>query len=178
MESSFAHIKSGRIANDCRESEQFTQHDGLVPAAGIELDPSKPDAPRTSPSRLETFGTCPRKFFFRYGLGIYPPVEHVVDHDQWLDALQLGSLLHEVFEDFLRELTPEERAPDLVRDKDNLLKLLHAKIEVCRQTIPVPNQDAYERQLQRLEKTCEIFLRNEEEHCLSLIHISEPTRPY
>lgn len=167
LESSFAHIKSGRIANDCRESEQFTQHDGLVPAAGIELDPSKPDAPRTSPSRLETFGTCPRKFFFRYGLGIYPPVEHVVDHDQWLDALQLGSLLHEVFEDFLRELTPEERAPDLVRDKDNLLKLLHAKIEVCRQTIPVPNQDAYERQLQRLEKTCEIFLRNEEEHCKS-----------
>ena len=109
LESSFAHIKSGRHANDHRDSEQFTQHDGLVPAAGVELDPSKPDAPRTTPSRLETFGACPRKFFFRYGLGIYPPVEHVVDHDQWLDALQLGSLLHEVFEGFLRELTPEER---------------------------------------------------------------------
>ena len=163
----FSHIQSGRDANDLRESERFTQYDGFVPAAGAVLDPSQPSAPRTSPSRLETFGTCPRKFFFRYGLGIYPPVEHVVDHDQWLDALQIGSLLHEVFEDFLRKLTAQERMPEFDNDKEDLLNLLHAKIEICRQTIPVPNQDAYERQLQRLEKTCDIFLRNEEDHCRS-----------
>ena len=167
LEKEFEHFQKGRIAVECRDSDEFTQFDGLVPEAGTELDPTKEDSKRTSPSRLEAFGSCPRKFFFRYGLGIYPPDEHEVDHERWLDALQLGSLLHEVFEDFLRELTKQDRIPELARDHASLLALLHEKTDVLQQTIPVPNQDAFERQLQRLEKTCEIFLRNEEEHCRS-----------
>lgn len=165
LEKGFSHFRLGRIAEEQKDSDVFTQYDGWVPAAGKRLDPTEADAKRTSPSRLETFGTCPRKFFFRYGLGIYPPDEHLVDHEQWLDALQLGSLLHEVFEDFLRELTKQNRIPELNCDKDDLFKLLHQKTAILLQTIPVPNQDAYERQIQRLEKTCEIFLRNEEAHC-------------
>ena len=166
-EEGFSHFKDGKHAVESRTSEEFTQFDGLVPDAGKELNPSNESASRTSPSRLETFGTCPRKFFFRYGLGIYPPDEHEVDHEKWLDALQLGSLVHDVFEDFLRELTKEERIPELAKDQNDLLELLHKKVAILKQTIPVPNQDAYERQIQRLEKTCEIFLRSEEEHCRS-----------
>jgi len=165
LEQVFKHFGAGRIAEDRRASVEFTQYDGLVPAAGAELDPSAADATRTSPSRLETFGACPRRFFFRYGLGIYPPDEHVVNHEQWLDALQLGSLLHEIFEDFLRELTTQNRIPEFARDHDSLLQLLHQKTTTLQQTIPAPNQDAYVRQIHRLEKTCEIFLRNEESHC-------------
>ena len=167
LEEGFSHLADGRHAIEQRASEEFTQFDGLVPDAGKELDPANESANRTSPSRLETFGTCPRKFFFRYGLGIYPPDEHEVDHEKWLDALQLGSLIHEVFEDFLRQLTKEERIPELAKDQNELLELLHKKIVILKQTIPVPNQDAYERQIQRLEKTCEIFLRSEEAHCRS-----------
>ena len=122
---------------------------------------------RQSSSRLEAFGTCPRKFFFRYGLGVFAPEEHEVNHEQWLDALQLGTLIHGVFEDFLRELTSREQIPDLDRDRDELLEVLRTKIDELRQTIPIPNEDAYQQLIQWLEKTCEIFLRNEEEFCQS-----------
>ena len=168
LEEEFSHLVEGRVADEQRATpEEFTQYDGLVPEAGKALDPTSFTANRTSPSRLETFGTCPRKFFFRYGLGVYPPDEHVVDHEQWLDPLQLGTLLHDVFEDFLRELTKQNRAPEVTRDQDDLTKLLRVKMATLKETVPPPNQDAFERQKQRLEKTCEIFLRNEEEHCRS-----------
>ena len=160
----FPHLHSGHRADLQRASALFTQYDGLVPLAGDTLDPTGPDAKRTSPSKLETFGACPRKFFLRYGLGIYPPDEHVVDNERWLDALQLGSLIHDVFEHFLRDLTQQERVPQLDRDFADLKSLLHAKIETIKSEIPIPNQDAYQRQLERLEKTCEIFLRKEESY--------------
>ena len=161
----FPHFRLGQIADEQRESDLFTQFDGHVPLAGSELDPTRSDASRTSPSRLETFGVCPRKFFFRYGLGIHPPDEHVVDNENWLNALQLGSLIHGVFEDFLRSLTTRGDVPELSRDLDILKSVLHSKIDAIRSDIPIPNQDAYERQLQRLEKSCEIFLRKEEQYC-------------
>ena len=167
IEAGFPHFKLGQIASSQRESELFTQFDGCVPSAGKELDPTGSNARRTSPSRLETFGVCPRKFFFRYGLGIYPPDEHKVDNERWLDALQLGSLVHEVFEDFLRSLTEQGRVPEMARDLGELKSILHSKIEDLKSDIPIPNQDAFERQLRHLEKSCEIFLRKEEEYCLA-----------
>lgn len=165
LEAEFGHFVDARQANAQRASNAFTQFDGFVPAAGQWLDPTRKAASRISPSRLETFGTCPRKFFFRYALGIAPPDEHLVDSDQWLDALALGSLIHEVFEEFLREKTAHDQRPKLSRDLEEIHNLLHQKMETLKQTIPVPNQDAYQRQRQRLEKTCEIFLRREEEYC-------------
>ena len=65
----------------------------------------------------------------------------------------------------MRSLTEQGNAPELARDLDELRSILHSKIETLKSDIPIPNQDAFERQLQRLEKSCEIFLRKEEEYC-------------
>ncbi|HIM28145.1 MAG TPA: PD-(D/E)XK nuclease family protein [Planctomycetes bacterium] len=165
LDERFQHFGLSRAADQHRASSEFTAYDGFVPAVGNDLDPTRAGSRRVSPSRLETFGVCPRKFFFRYGLGIASPEEHVVDSEQWLDALTLGSLIHEVFEEFLRGLTSTNRIPDLSNDLPDLQALLHRKVAGLRDVIPIPNQDAYQRQLQRLEKTCEIFLRHEETHC-------------
>jgi ATP-dependent helicase/nuclease subunit B len=165
LEDAFEHFAFGRVAERDRASDNFTGYDGFVPAAGVDLNPTRANSRRVSPSRLETFGVCPRKFFFHYGLGIASPAEHVVDSEQWLDALAHGSLIHAVFEEFLRGLTAENRIPDLANDLPELYSVLHRKIAILRDVIPIPNQDAYHRQLQRLEKTCEIFLRREQLHC-------------
>ena len=111
------------------------------------------------------FGTCPRKFFFRHGLQIAPPSEFEFDSDQWLDPLMMGSLLHEVFEAFLREITKENRFPEIAQDHARVQEILHDQVDRYRATYPVPNEDAYRRQLEQLEKTCEIFLHQEEAYC-------------
>lgn len=165
VEDNFLHIGAGRSAAEAVASMELTPYDGLVPSAAAELDPTQSAERRASPSRLETLGKCPRKFFFRYGLKMYPPDELVLDKDRWIDPLVLGNLVHEVFEEFLLDLTAQKEVPSLSRDKDLLLAVMRRKIESLKQDFPIPNEDAYRRQVSQLEKTCEIFLRAEERYC-------------
>jgi ATP-dependent helicase/nuclease subunit B len=163
LEQQFTHAKFQRIASESHRQPQLTEYDGLVPVAGSELDPS--NAQRVSPSRLETYGVCPRRFFFARGLGVYPPEEWIVDRERWLNPLQLGNLLHQLFEQFLGTLTRQELTPDIERDLPSLLELLHVQIEEWKSDIPIPNEDAYRRTCDWLQRTCEIFLAKEQEYC-------------
>ncbi len=163
LEGEFKHLEHRRVAAEQRAAPQLCEHDGWVPQAGNDLDPTM--AKRFSASRFETFGTCPRRYFFKYGLGVWSPDECVVDSERWLDALQFGNLVHELFEDFLRGHTQSELLPNLSRDLQPLLELLNSKIERLQSEIPIPNQDAFLRQRRVLESVCEIFLRKEQEYC-------------
>jgi ATP-dependent helicase/nuclease subunit B len=163
LEQQFAQAKFQRIANESQQQPQLTEYDGWVPVAGSELDPS--NAERVSPSRLETYGVCPRRFYFARGLGIYPPDEWIVDRERWLNPLQLGNLVHQLFEQFLGTLTRQELTPNIERDLPSLLDLLHVKIEELKSDIPIPNEDAYRRTCDWLQQTCEIFLAKEQEYC-------------
>ncbi len=163
LEGEFKHMEHCRVAAEQRAAPQLCEYDGWVPQAGDDLDPTI--AERSSASRLETFGTCPRRYFFKYGLGVWPPDECVVDGERWLGALQFGNLVHELFEDFLRGHTQSELLPNLSRDLGPLRDLLNNKIERLQSEIPIPNQDAFQRQRRLLESVCEIFLRKEQEYC-------------
>ena len=65
--------------------------------------------PVLSARRLETVGCCPLRYFFRYVLDISPPEELMVDLTRWLDPVEFGNLLHEVFYRFMSELIAERR---------------------------------------------------------------------
>ena len=171
LEAEFSHMERCRIASELQAASQLCEYDGWVPEAGVELDPTAGER-RTSPSRLETFGACPRRYFFKYGLGVYPPDEWDVDPEKWLDALQFGNLVHELFEDFLRGHTQSELIPNLARDLQPLRDMLFDKIEQLKSDIPIPNEDAFQRQCDVLEDVCEIFLRKEEEYCR--VHDARP----
>ncbi len=144
-------------------SPAFTAYDGLVPEAGCDLDPT--DNHVVSPSRLETFGACPRRFFFGSGLKVRAPDEYGVDTEQWLDALQLGTLVHALFEEFLRDLTTRDETPQVKRDRDPLLNQLELRMDEWKKVVPIPNVDSFRRTRTRLRETCEIFLDKEEEYC-------------
>lgn len=164
LEAGYAHQRRHRIASALQASPALCEFDGWIPEAGTDLDPTA-NGRRTSPSRLETFGACPRRYFFKYGLGVYPPDEWNVDPEKWLDALQFGNFVHELFEDFLRGHTDSGLLPDVERDLPALRDMLFAKIERLKLDIPIPNQDAFQRQKAMLLEVCEIFLRQEEEYC-------------
>ena len=124
-----------------------------------------PEGPAVSASRLETLGACPLRYFFRYVLELEPPDELVIDSNAWLDPLARGSLLHEVFERFLRNLVKRGFVPQASRDEAELLNVLEALIERYRAEIPPPSEAVFRREVAQLRRTARIFLYEEEEYC-------------
>jgi CRISPR/Cas system-associated exonuclease Cas4 (RecB family) len=158
--------RDGRIAAECiGDANQISAFDGLVSAAGTDVDPTGNGSQVVSASGLEDFAACPRRYFFSRALNVYPPDELQLDINQWLDPMKLGSLAHVVFEKFLRQLTEQRLTPEFARDQRTISGLLRHELQIAANEVPVLNQDAKLRQIQDLEKTCEIFLREEEKYC-------------
>lgn len=160
----FPHLAAGQLAADSRLEDKLTAYDGFVPAAGSALDPRESNKP-VSASGLETAGRCALSYFFRYGLGIYPLDELEADPDRWLDPLQFGSLLHTVFETFLKSLDQDEKLPDRKRDLEALLLTLEQLVAIYRDRIPPPSEAAFLRQQEELQTACRIFLDVETDYC-------------
>jgi ATP-dependent helicase/nuclease subunit B len=161
----FPHLARGRRAAAERRRREFTEYDGCVEQAGHDLDPTQSDHDVLSANRLQKIGTCPLKYFFEYGLGIVPPDELEVDSTIWLDSLTSGSLLHGLFERFMRELLVAGLIPSYERDKARLRELLAAEIARYREIYPVPSESVFQQQQARLDQTAMTFLREEERYC-------------
>ena len=86
----FTGVALGRIAEGRRQSSEFTEFDGYVPAAGSVLDPCAPET-SFSVTELEKAAECPFRFFLKRGLGMRPVDDHEQDKDIWLDPLTRGS---------------------------------------------------------------------------------------
>ncbi len=141
----------------------MTAFDGWVPLAGADLLARAVTHPM-SPSRLEVLGTCPRKYFFARALGITAPEEFQVESHRWLTALDIGTLLHNVFERFLTELREHGQTLHANTQTAPLMRYLEEEIAKVAQRIPIPNAESYERQCGELREMCEIFLEKEAEY--------------
>ncbi|MEM7479069.1 MAG: PD-(D/E)XK nuclease family protein, partial [Planctomycetota bacterium] len=159
-EEEFPLLKAQSFAEQKRNSSDFGAYDGFVPAANL-LNPVSSDG-RVSSSRLETYGNCPRRFFFRYVLSIYPPEELELEDGRWLDALQTGNLLHDLFERFMVQIKGRGHTPDAARDLPELLEMLSQAVDQLKEDIPVRNAQAFLAEYMRLEDMCGIFLRKEQ----------------
>ncbi len=162
---SFPHLGRGFVAREARAGNRFTEYDGHVPEAGLDLDPALPDGPILSASALETAGACPMEYFFRYVLGIRPPDEIQIDPRIWLDPAERGQLLHALFRKFMHRLREADLLPDFQRDEPLLMGLLEEEIAWWRDKKPVPSRVAYERETMDLRLASRIFLQEEEGFC-------------
>jgi hypothetical protein len=164
IEGRYEHLARGNIA--CRERQLgFGPFNGYVPQAGIDRDPLAADALPLSPSALESAGKCPRRYFFGNVLQLKPPEELEFDPNRWLDAAEMGSLLHEVFRQFMAALAAEEKRPEFARDQQQLGAILEECIGRYRREVPPPNENAYRRQYWELIRTAKMFLQDEEQFC-------------
>jgi ATP-dependent helicase/nuclease subunit B len=161
----FPHLAQGSHASRQRLSDDFTVYDGRVPAAGKRLDPTADKGRVASASALQTLGKCPLQFFYKYGLRIELPDEVIVDSTRWLDPLAFGSLLHELFEQFMRELLKKNEPPEFDRDHARLEELLVQKIAEYEDLYPPPTQSAFQSQSHKLRIAAATFLREEERFC-------------
>ena len=160
------HLLRGREATVQRASAAFTDWDGRVPLAGADLDPRSSAGKVLSANGLETLGACPRRFFYRYALDIAPPDELIVDPERWLDPLATGSLLHELFEEYVRAIIGSGWPADYVRGRVLILKLLEKKLARSLETHPSPSSSAFASEREQLIIAAETLVREEERHAL------------
>lgn len=160
IEAAYPDLARGVAADVIRRTaDDATAHHGLLSGVDpAELDPRLDDTLVLSASALETLGTCPHKYLLRYVLGIKPPDDPVLEPDRWLDALQRGSLLHEVYEkSFVR--SREEGVPfDEPRFGEVCQDVLAGVIAATRRKMPVPSEEVFRKEVDALEQDVRCFV--------------------
>jgi ATP-dependent helicase/nuclease subunit B len=130
-------LDRGLAAADAAAGDRLTAHHGLVPSdAGT--DPLADDAV-LSASRLETLGQCQLRYFYQYVLGARPVRDPEYDPEQWLDALERGSLLHVVYERALGELPAGVDYADEAFQA-HALRILDDEVRRTLDRLPAPNR--------------------------------------
>ncbi len=155
------HLARGRTAARGRRGRQFTVFDGLLEEPGAELDPRNAEGPVLSASRLETLGACPRRYFFRYVLGIQPPEELRIEPTEWLDAMRFGLLMHEIFHDVLSELDAVGIPLNDPRAGERIAETADRLVERYRGEFPPPGEGVYRRDRRRLDAAARVFVVEE-----------------
>lgn len=154
-------LSHGWTARTKRETSLFTEYDGNVPEAGEEYR----TAPWVlSPTDLETLATNPQEYFFKRILGLIPPDRFEARPGRWLEGNERGNLLHDLFQDFSKELIDGDdtvTAESLPRHRDRLLDMLEKALYRYRRDKPVRDRLAYERERREMLEACVIFLQFE-----------------
>ena len=166
-------LAQGLTAEDKRRSDSFTPWDGNVPDAGAALDPASPEGRIASAHSLETLGSCPRRFFFRYGLDVQPLDSLEPEADRWLDHKEEGSVLHEVLETFMRPFLytgagrPPKAAPQptFAEHEGQILEILDEVLAKKRAEKPSSDEAAVAAGRRELAESVRTFLRAEEQYC-------------
>lgn len=156
----FPSLSDGDIARRERESTRFTRFDGNVPEAGF--DPADAKASVMSARRLETFGKCPLDFFFRDVLGIEPPKRFEHEPGSWLDPLERGALLHEVFRKCLAAV--QSRALNESAIREEILTVVEGLLKETERSNPAPDPLTRQRTFDDLARVVEIFMQSEAEN--------------
>jgi ATP-dependent helicase/nuclease subunit B len=174
-EGSFPHLERGRAAAAARASDAFTRFDGLVENPGPELDPRRPEGPVLSATgKLKTLGECPLRYFYKEVLHVRPPEDVDVDPECWLSHLDYGTLMHEVFFDFVSELIAAGHwPPEPTRDLPVMTRIVEARAAQWLKKVPPPNAEAYQRQRRELRSAAEIFINEQS----GLRHTARPAIP-
>ena len=124
-------------------------HHGLM-AGRPGLDPRRTPGLVLSASRLETLGECPLRYFYQYVLEAAPPEDPVFDPERWLNALQRGSLLHEVYEQTAEAARSEGLGLADPRLLDRAVRVLQNAAEATRQEVPPPSEIVFQREMAAL----------------------------
>ena len=96
-----ARMTNALTARDARNGSALTPWDGWVLADSARVATIGSREWPISPSALETWATCPYKFFLSLTLGLSAPPED--EEDTEISALERGSLVHKILERFIEK---------------------------------------------------------------------------
>lgn len=157
----FPVLAAGLDAHSHANGHEITPFHGLVPEAGAELDPTGHPHREISPSSLEMLAKCPLAWFYRYGLSLYPVREPEYEESRWLDQLQRGSLLHEVFEQFTREYQGRQDELASSSAAARIAAIAEEAVKRWRRDVPPPAETVFEAERAELRQSASAFLQME-----------------
>ena len=156
----YPHLLQGENAELQRRQNTFSEYDGWIPSSAGLLDPLKGQIV-LSCSRLEALAKCPYSYYLRYLLGIEPLEEMKQDLTKWLDPLQRGEMLHEVFRRFMEEITARGERPDISRHLGLLELLATQEVEKWKVEVPPGSEFAFRQEILETWQALRIFLTDE-----------------
>ena len=151
-------VKDGLTAKEKRASAIFTEYDGKVVDAESELDPRVNKKMVMSPTRIEAAARCPFSYFIENILGVKKPKETEKEIFVWLDALERGSLFHEVFQKFI-DSTKEKKSDDPKKDRELILSILDDVVNRYKEDIPPPSETIFQNEYLQLKRDVDVFLK-------------------
>lgn len=156
----YPHLARGRVAEEAHREPIATPHDGRL-APDKAFDPRSDGSRSISPSSLEPYARCPRRYFFHTVMRIRPPEELAYEPGQWLDPRNRGALLHEFYQRFLGYLAGQRVRRDPARHQDLASRMLNEVIEEWKVLIPPPSASVFEFEREGLQRSLSVFLREE-----------------
>lgn len=160
--SCYPFLFDGDRAESAREGKEITEYDGWVPSGKGDIDPFGPHL-ILSAKRLENLAKCPFAFFLENVLRIEPLDEMEKDPGRWLDPLQKGELLHEVFRKFMETISKMNERPSFQSHRSLVERIAFEEVERWKEMVPAGSTSALDREVRDILQTCSIFLKDEEE---------------
>ena len=152
VEAAYPHLRRGQLARRARAETRFNAYHGQLRRA--------PSANRLfSATQLESLGTCPRRYLYRYILRVEPPELIEFDPERWLDPLERGSLLHGTYEHTLRRAREQGVA---YKDREFgviAVAALRAAIASTAERLPPPGAEVMQREVRDLQEDLRRFVR-------------------
>jgi len=156
----FPSLAAGRKAEEARDSARFTEWDGFVRAARSLLDPRASGKP-VSVTRIERLVACPFRYFVEHGLGVEVVADEDPDHDEWMDPMQKGAALHEVYATLGREARERGTRLQPRRDGFRARQVAEEKLEALRADCPPPSDVVFDRERTEFLRDVDLFFEFE-----------------
>ena len=181
VKTNFDLLGRGIFGLEKRERDVVGEFEGKIKIDPKEVHPFHNRDIVLSASRLEKLAKCPFSYLMRYVLDVRPPDELELDQSQWLNPLVRGTLLHEIFAEFMRELMKErkkrkgaERAKAMERGEKRpvvralehgplMRRITDEVIDRYKEAIPPPSEGVFKQEKRDIEEATAIFLKAEEE---------------
>jgi len=161
VKANFDMLSRGIFALGRRERPKVGEFEGKIKIDPREVHPLKNKDIVMSASRLELLAKCPFGYLLRYVLEVAPPDELELDQSRWLDAMKRGTLLHDIFAEFMKEIGRRGEAVDPRRHAVLIRKIGEEIIARYREEIPPPSEGIFERERKAIEEELEVFLKAE-----------------
>jgi ATP-dependent helicase/nuclease subunit B len=161
VKANFDLLSRGIFALEKRGREKVGEFEGKIKIDPKEVHPLHNKDIVMSASRFERLARCPFGYLMRYVLDVMPPDELELDSSKWLDPMQRGSLLHEVFALFMEELGKRGEAANPKKHAALIRKIGAGIIARYREEIPPPSEGIFERERKAIEEELEVFLKAE-----------------
>ena len=168
LQKKYINFTEGMKADTRRKAGEFNAYNGKVNISSQKYDPRQNRGIILSSSRLERIAICPYLYFLNDILKIKRPEEMEYEPVQWMNPMERGLLLHQIYENFYRRLIEKSwtasAGPSFSRHWLMLKKIANEKLEEKREFLAPPGELIYQAERREILESCKIFLIGEEKN--------------